>query len=262
MPDPIDPNAGGAGNPPSITPDNPDVQKLIQQAVKDATSGLAANKDEILGEKKKLQEQLDQMAKTWEGLDPEAVRNIMQRLEGDEETKLLAEGKTDEVIARRTERLQADHKKQLEKLQAALEERDSGLSEAQKRVKQLTVSHSLQRAASELGLIPSAIDDALARAMNVFQVDDKGSLTVQENGATVYGKDGKNPMTPGEWLEAMKEKAPHWFPAPSGGGAAGGAGGRGGKHQITREQARDPQIYRAAKKAAEDAGATLQIVSG
>ena len=257
-----DPNAGGTGTPPQITPDNPDVAKLIQAAVQEATSGLAANKEEILGEKKALQEKLDAMGKQWEGLDPEAVRTIMNRLENDEETKLLAEGKTDEVIARRTERLQADHAKQIEKLQAAIDERDTSLSTAQKQVKQLTVSHSLQKAASELGLIPSAIDDALARAMNVFQVDDKGGLTVQENGATVYGKDGKSPMTPSEWLETMKEKAPHWFPAPSGGGANGGAGGKGGKHQITREQARDPQVYRAAKKAAEEAGAQLQIVSG
>lgn len=257
-----DPNAGGAGNQPQITPDNPEVAKLIQNAVKEATSGLAANKDEILGEKKKLQEQLDAVAKQWEGLDPEAVRTIMSRLENDEETRLLAEGKTDEVIARRTERLQADHAKQVEKLQAALAERDEALNGATSKVKQLTVSHSLQKAASELGLIPSAIDDALARAMNVFQVDDNGRLTVQENGATVYGKDGKSPMSPAEWLETMKEKAPHWFPAPTGGGAAGGAGGKGGKHQITREQARDPQVYRAAKKAAEEAGATLQIVSG
>jgi len=260
MPDPIDPNAGGAGTPPDITPDNPDVQKLIQAAVKDATSGLAANKEEILGEKKSLQEKLDQMSKTWEGLDPEAVRNIMNRLEGDEETKLLAEGKTDEVIARRTERLQADHQKQVEKLTAGLTEREQALADAQNKVKQLTVSGSLRQAAAELGVIPSAIDDALARAMNVFQVQDDGSLVVQESGATVYGKDGKSPMSPAEWLEGMKEKAPHWFPAPSGAGAAGGAGGKGGKHQITREQARDVSVYRAAKAAAEQAGASLQIV--
>lgn len=248
------------GNEIQLSADTDGVKDLIANAVKEATSGLTANKDEILGEKKKLQEQMNALQEQWKGLDPAAVRTIMSRLENDEETKLLAEGKTDEVIARRTERLQADHKKQLEKLQAALEERDSALSSANGRVKQLTISGSLRQAAAELGVVPSAIEDALSRAMGTFQVGDDGALTIQENGATVYGKDGKNPMTPAEWLETMKEKAPHWFPAPSGGGAGGGNGGKGGKHQITREQARDPQVYRAARKAAEEAGAQLQIV--
>lgn len=257
MPD-ADPNAGGAGAP-QITPDNPEVAKLIQNAVKEATSGLAANKDEILSEKKSLQEKLDQMSKQWEGLDPEAVRNIMSRLENDEETRLLAEGKTDEVIERRTERLKADHAKQIAKLEEALADRDEQLSSTQSQVKKLMVEGNLRQAAAELGLVPSAIEDALSRAMGVFKVNDEGALIAEENGSTVYGKDGKNPLTPAEWLETMKEKAPHWFPAPTGGGAGGGQG-RGGSHTISRAEARNVQKYRAAKEAAEKAGVSLQIV--
>jgi prefoldin subunit 5 len=243
-----------------IDPNKPEVKSLIEQAVKEATSGLAANRDEILTEKKTLQQKLDEMSKQWEGLDPQAVRNIMQRLEGDEEAKLLAEGKTDAVIEKRTERLKADHQKQLEKLEQSRGTLQEQLEAAQGQVKKLMVEGSLRQAAAELGVIPSAIEDALFRAMGVFTVREDGKLVAEENGSTVYSKDGKNPMTPAEWLETMKEKAPHWFPAPSGGGAAGGLGGRGGSHTITREQARDVPTYRAAKAAAEKAGATLQIV--
>lgn len=250
-------DAGGAGQ---IDPNAPEVKSLIEKAVKEATSGLAANRDELLTEKKTLQQKFEEMSETWKGLDPQAVRTIMSRLENDEEAKLLAEGKTDAVIERRTERLKADHQKQLEKLQQAIAERDGKLEGASGQVKKLMVEGSLRQAAAELGVVPSAVDDALYRAMGVFKVTDDGKLIAEENGSTVYGKDGKNPMTPAEWLESMKDKAPHWFPAPSGGGAAGGPGGRGGSHTITREQARDVPTYRAAKAAAEKAGATLRIV--
>lgn len=253
MPDPIDPPGG------DDLASNPAVQALLAKAIKEATSGLAANKDEILAEKKALADQLATATKQWEGLDPAAVRNLMDRMANDEETKLMAEGKIDEVINRRTERLQADHKKQLTTFEQMIADRDAKLNESVGTVKSLRIEGSLSRAASELGLVPSATEDAMRRAKEVFKIDEKGNLIAEENGSTAYGKDGKTPMTPAEWLESMKEKAPHWFPAPSGGGAGGGSG-RGGSHSITREQARNRATYLAAEEAAKKAGAQLKIV--
>lgn len=242
-----------------IAPDLPEVKSLLEKAVKEATSGLAANKDEILAEKKALQEQFAQMQEQWKGLDPKAVRSIMERLENDEEAKLLAEGKTDVVFERRAERLKADHAKQLAALEAKINELSQSNSSAADRVKRLTVEGGIRQAASELGIVPTAFEDALARAMSVFNVSDDGKLLAADtDGGTIYGKDGK-PISPREWLEAMKEKAPHWFPAPSGGGAGGGRD-RSGSFTISRADARDVQKYRAAKEAAEKAGAQLQIV--
>uniref|UniRef100_A0AAU7VGG7 Minor structural protein n=1 Tax=Dinoroseobacter phage vB_DshS_R26L TaxID=3161158 RepID=A0AAU7VGG7_9CAUD len=248
------------GNEVQLDPTSPEVKSILDAAIKEATSGLAANKDEILGEKKALQQQLDEMQKTWGSYDPQMVKTIMTRLENDEEARLLAEGKTDEVIERRTERLKADHAKQLANLEAKIAELSGNYDGAVGQVKQLKVEGSLRQAAVEQGLVPSAIEDALSRAMNVFKVGDDGSLIPENGSGTIYGKDGKTPMSPAEWLETMKETAPHWFPAPVGGGAGGG-NNRGGAHTLSRADARDPSKYRAAKEAAEKAGVSLQIVS-
>ncbi|ARB06104.1 head scaffolding protein [Dinoroseobacter phage vB_DshS-R5C] len=247
------------GNEIQIGAETPEVKSLLEQAVKEATSGLAANKDEILGEKKALQEKLDEMQKTWGSYDPEMVKTIMTRLENDEEAKLLAEGKTDEVFERRAERLKADHAKQIEAYEKKVAELQQGYEMAGERVKRLTVEGGIRQAASELGVVPSAFEDALHRAMSVFSVDEEGKLHAAEpDGGTIYGKDGQ-PISPAEWLESMKEKAPHWFPAPQGGGAGGGRD-RSGSFTISRADARDVQKYRAAKEAAEKAGSQLQIV--
>lgn len=249
------------GNEIEISAEAPEVKALLESAIKEATSGLAANKEEILGEKKALQTQLDEMQKTWGSYDPEMVKTIMTRLENDEEAKLLAEGKTDEVIERRTERLKADHAKQIANLEAKLAEVQSSYDGAQGQVKKLMVEGSMRQAATELGLIPSAIEDALARAMGVFSVGEDGSLIAENDTGTIYGKDGKTPITPAEWLTDMKEKAPHWFPAPQGGGAGGGNGKGAGAHTISRADARDVQKYQAAKAAAAEAGVPLQITT-
>lgn len=237
----------------------PEVASMLEKAVKEATSGLAANKEEILAEKKALQEQFQKVQDTWKGLDPEAVRTIMGRLENDEEAKLLAEGKTDEVFERRAERMKADHAKQVQAYEAKVVALQEGNETATQRVKRLTVEGGLRQAASELGVVPSAIEDALSRAMSVFDVNDEGKLQAADpDGGLIYGKDGQ-PIAPSEWLESMKEKAPHWFPAPSGGGAGGGKD-RAGNYTISRSDARDVSKYRAAKEVAEKAGAKLQIV--
>lgn len=250
------------GNEIQIGADTPEVKALLDAAVREATSGLAANKDELLAEKKKLQEQFQAMQDQWKGLDPEAVRGLMNRLENDEEMKLLAEGKADEVVERRTARLKQDHQKQLEALQGKIDELSQSYEGAQGEVKRLKVESGLRSAAAEHDLIPAAVNDALARAMNIFKVGDDGELFAEDKNGTMYGKDGKSPLSVGEWLIGMKPDAPHWFKGGTGGGRGDGTGGGGGAFTISKSEARDPMKYQAAKAAAEKAGQPLTMIEG
>lgn len=250
------------GNEIQIGADTPEVKALLESAVKEATSGLAANKAEILAEKKKLQESVDAMSEQWKGLDAEAVRGLMDRFENDEEMKLLAEGKADEVVERRTQRLRQDHEKQLAAAQTTIDDLTGKLEGTTGEVKKLKVESGLRQAAGELGLVPSAVDDAMSRALNVFKVGEDGELVAEDKTGTMFGKDGKSPLTTAEWLEGMRDKAPHWFPAPSGGGSQGGQNGGGGAFTISMSDARDSGKYQAARAAAEKAGKPLQMIEG
>lgn len=241
---------------------NPEVQKMVEAAVAESTKGLASNRDEILKEKKELQEKLQALGKQWDGLDPEVVKNLVNRMNTDEETKLIAEGKIDEVVERRVTAMKTDLEARLasatEKLEA-LEGEKGSLSD---KVKNLVIDGMVRQAGAELNLLPTAIEDAIVRAKGRFQLDENDKPVARdEHGTLLIGKDGKSPLSPTEWLEGMKEKAPHWFPTPSGAGAGGGPGSSGGgQFTLTRSQARDPQAYRTAKEAAQKAGQPLQIV--
>lgn len=101
-----DGSQGGGGRAPEITPE---IQAIIDKAVNDQVSGLKAKRDELLG---KLKEQGDNL-KRFEGIDPDTVKGMLKRFENDEEAKLIADGKIDEVINKRTERLRGDVDNQL-----------------------------------------------------------------------------------------------------------------------------------------------------
>ena len=51
------------------------------------------------------------------------------------------------------------------------------------------------------------------------------AVALGDDGKPLLGKDARAPLTVTEWLEGMKDKAPHWWPAGSGGGAGNGGGG-------------------------------------
>jgi hypothetical protein len=212
-------DGGGGGGAGGV---DPTVQKLIDEAVNSAVTGLKAKNSELLGKLKERDTALQQ----FDGIDPNAVRNILKRFADDEEAKLIAEGKIDDVLTKRTERMRADFEKKYADAQAAAEAATKKAQAFQGRV----LDDSLRAAAVKAGIHQHAIDDVLFRGRAMFNLDESGqAVAVGEDGKPVLGKDGKTPFAPLEWLEGMKEKAPHWFPATASGGGAGGGSG-GGAH--------------------------------
>jgi hypothetical protein len=241
---------------------DPAIQALIQSAVAEATKGLTSNRDELLNEKKELKSQFESMKKQWGNLDPEMVKNLVSRFENDEETKLIAEGKFDAVFERRNSAMRKDYENKLEASTGKLTEFEQLLGSKDSLIKQLKVEGAIRQSAADLGLVPSAFDDAISRATSIFSIDEDGELAARDaDGVVQISRNGKDKLPVSEWLENMKENAPHWFPSPEGAGAGGGkGGGKGGAYSITRAESLDPTKYRAAKDRAEKAGQTLQII--
>ncbi|ATG17158.1 hypothetical protein CO695_12955 [Providencia alcalifaciens] len=206
---------GGAGGAPEITPE---IQSIIDKAVNDQVSGLKAKRDELLG---KLKEQGDNL-KRYEGIDPDKVRDILKRFDNDEEAKLIAEGKIDEVLNKRTERLRGDTQKQVSEANSRVERAEAFANKFRDRV----LSDEIRSAAGKAEALASAHDDLILRAKGVFKIDDEGkAVAVDSNGSPVMGKDGKTPLTAIEWIESLKESAPHLFPSASGTGAGNSKSG-------------------------------------
>ncbi len=205
----------GSGGQPTITPE---MQAIIDKATDAAVAGLKAKNGELHG---KLKEQAESL-KRYDGIDPDAVRNILQKFASDEEAALIAKGDIDTVLTKRTERMKGEYDKQLKAAQDVASAADARAQ----RFTDLVLENAIRAAATSAGLHTHAVDDAVFRAKTMFSLSGDGeAVALGDDGKPLLGKDARAPLTVTEWLEGMKDKAPHWWPAGSGGGAGNGGGG-------------------------------------
>lgn len=187
----------------------------VDAALESTVTGLKAKNGELIGKEKQLKELLKQ----FDGLDPEKAREALAKQRELADKKLIEEGKLDELVLQRTERMKEDYEKKYQELTGQAEQAKSFANKFKGRV----LSDEIRAAATALGVIPSAIDDAIYRSRDLFTVDDEGRVIPTESA----GLDAKgNPLTTKAWLETMREKAPHWFPIPQGSGAQGNFNGQ------------------------------------
>lgn len=213
--------AGGGGS--SISPE---IQAMIDKVSDEKTLGLKNKNSELLGKLKDTTEKLKQ----FEGIDPDAVKAILQRFSDDEEAKLISAGKIDEVLSKRTERYRNGFDK---KLKAEQEKAESAQKKAEK-YSSIVLSNKMTSAALKAGALPEALEDISLRAKGMFVLSDDGeAVAVGQDGEPLLGKDGKTPLTPQEWVESLKDNAPHLFPKAEG---TGGGGHKSGGSNLVRSK--------------------------
>ncbi|THD46640.1 hypothetical protein ERD95_15755 [Enterobacteriaceae bacterium ML5] len=210
-----DGGGNGGGNEPEITPE---LQAIIDARVNDSVTGLQNKNNELLGKLRKANDTL----KTFDGIDPDSVRSILQRFSDDEEAKLIADGKLDVVLEKRTERMRTDAEKQIKTANERAGQAEAFANKFRDRV----LNDAVREAGVKAGVLPTATDDLILRARSTFRIDEEGNAVAADaDGNAILGKDGKTPLSPVEWAESLKDSAPHLFPQAEGTGAGAHKGG-------------------------------------
>lgn len=235
---------GGAGDDDSAKLRD-EITAQVRKELEQEYAGLKTNRDAVLAEKRELKEKLAGIesviaaAGGSEGI--QKLQELKARLEKDEIGALLAEGKHEEWFDKRTGRMRSEYEQQIAKLNEELEAERSGRSAAEKARTDLMLETSVRAAAGKLGVVDSAVSDAILRARGVFSFDpERNALVIRdENDGAVLGKDGKTPMQVDEWLESQRESARHWFPPSKGAGATGAHGGGSAGEPDVSKMSRD-----------------------
>lgn len=155
------------------------------------------------------------------GIDPAKVRDMMAKLDQDGEAALIAAGKFDEVLAKRTEKLRADLQRQIDEAHGKAKNAEERVSKYSQRVLDDRIRDAVM---GKVHVHAIKSGDVLRAAREIFTLDENGNaVQLADDGKPVIGKDGKTPFSPAEWIESMAEIAPHWFPNDSTGGGAGGS---------------------------------------
>lgn len=205
----------GGGGAPAITPE---VQALIDAQVSQAVNGLKAKNGELIGKLKDASTNLQR----FEGIDPDAVRNILSKFASDEEAGLIAKGDIDTVLKKRTERMQDDFTR---KLATEADSRTKAEAKASKLAAR-TLAGAIRDAAMQAGALPEAMEDIVLRGGSTWHLNDDGDPVAMNGDEVVLSKDGKTPLTPKEWAESLREAAPHLWPKAQGANAQGSIGNK------------------------------------
>jgi hypothetical protein len=195
-------------------------QEVIDQAV----AGLKAKNTQLMGTVKSTKSELDRLKSQFEGLDIDSVKALLTKAATDEETRLLAEGKIDEVLNARTERMRTSFERNL----SAEKERADRAEAFANRFRDKVLADCIRTAAQKVGALPEAFEDIVLRARGTFTLNEEGeAVAVDKDGQAILGSDGKTPLSPLEWAESLREIAPHLWPKATGAGETGDRGTKG-----------------------------------
>lgn len=218
-----------------------EVMEIINHQVDKAVEALKSTNIDLKEEKKKLQEILDGMP----GSDEiEKMKLLQERLDSSEDARLVAEGKMDEVVEKRTERYRS-------KIESRLKETQDGynkLEEDNKKLKssfdKYKIDNAIKSAAMEEGVLKTAIGDLALRAAPTFFVED-GKVVAKDSHGDYLTNDDGDKLSVREYVSSLKTEAPHFWPASATGGLNGGS----------PEQQEDSMFSSAAKGDAGEYGA-------
>lgn len=199
---------------------NSAAQTMAQTLATEQNAGIQSKNDELLGKMKDLQAN----AKNFEGVDPTKFKEMMAALDQNEEAKLLADGKLEEVIQRRLDRSTSGHEAALQELQAQLDTALGDTTKYKGKLDSNTIRNEVSKFALESGVLPEALDDIISRAGQVFSVDADGKVVALDANGMIL-KDNGIEMTPDRFVDGLKKSASYYWGASSGTGAQGSGSG-------------------------------------
>jgi len=132
----------------------------------------------------------------FDGLDAEEVREALATLQKQKDNKMISEGKLEELLGQRTDKMRSDYDGKMLSLEQIIEKQTARGDMFEKRYSTTVIDAQIQNAVSEVASVrPGAMTDVLARARRVWSVNEDGDLLPQRDGKVMYGADGKDPIS-------------------------------------------------------------------
>ena len=185
---------------------------------------------------KKQIEAAQKQMESFKDVDPTKYAAMQKELLTYKDKTLLDEGKVEELLEQRTERMRSEYTDKFSKLETIAEESQKSSEKYQLQLSKIAVNDAVMKgiASSKALVRAGAAEDLLARASRVWSVDEEGKIRAKDpSGNILYGMDGKAPLTTEEWVLGLHKEAPFLFEASKGGGAGGSGTGDGDPSRIS-----------------------------
>jgi len=180
----------------------------MNKKIEEATAGLKNKNQELLNEKKKIQETL----KDFENIDPTKAKEALSFLETNADAQMIKEGKIDELLEKRTSNLKSEHEAMLNDLSQKLEETSTRSQTFEHLYKNKMIEDGLRTAALQAKVRPEAIDDIILRGSREFGLGEDGSIEARDNDGKLRKTQDDKVLTPFNWIDGLKKSHPHYWP--------------------------------------------------
>lgn len=198
-----------------------DLTNSAKTQVEEAVTGLKTKNSELLDEKKGL----DLKLKEFGDLDPRVVKTANEFYEKNKDAEFLKDGTVEELIEKKTSQLTSDFETQINELSASLIEAKTHGNTYQQLFESKTIDDAVRQAASESGMLPTAVEDAVLRGRSVFSLDENKQIEARDSEGKLAVTEDKKVLNTKNWIEGLKETSPHYWPISEGAGAFGRTGG-------------------------------------
>tara|TARA_R110000737_G_scaffold93211_1_gene126347 strand:+ start:5232 stop:6026 length:795 start_codon:yes stop_codon:yes gene_type:complete len=140
-----------------------------------------------------------------------------------DDQELIDKGDVDTLIERRVQEVLAAKDKELGDMRGGhdetLTELYTQLENYETQFSSLVIDRELASLSADLGVASSALEDVLTRGRATFKVEEGRPVAYDKDGLKMYGADAITPLSVGEWLDGLSDKAPHLFNKSRGTGA-------------------------------------------
>jgi len=160
-----------------------------------------------------MKQQLEDLQKQMSGFDPEmleAGRKAQEKARNDEERKLLAAGRFDDVFDLRLRDLKGSHEKKLNETLKVLEAEKKMREQLRAELRENKVWAELSRelGRKKVSLKPTAQDDFMSRALRVFDLADDGKIVALQDGKMRLNSESKDYNTE-DFIQHILDDASH-----------------------------------------------------
>lgn len=160
------------------------------------------------------------------GTDPDEIKATLEKAKQNDEDRLKAAGRNDEVLAKKLESVQKDFDARLKKYEEKIKEADERESKARAKLRLTLIDNAIRDAAAKAGILPTAVDDVLLRGRAAFQLEDDERVVARDADGTILLQVSGEVETVESWLKGrMAKAAPHWWGPSAGSGAVRSASG-------------------------------------
>lgn len=188
------------------------INEGIDTKIEEAVGQLKAKNEELIGEKRTIQETL----KNFDNIDPKKAREALDFLDGNEEAQMIKDGKIEDVLAKRTSALISDHEATMTELMTKLSESETSGDLHKGLYQRKMIEDALRDAAFKAKVRPEALTDILLRGSSVFSLAEDGSVEARTADGKLTKTDDEKVLTTSLWIEGLKKVSPHYWPASEG----------------------------------------------